>query len=90
MDVDDMVLSEEEESWEVVVTSAEHCDPAATSAGEEQEAARRVVVPAPRKRAASVDTVGEQEAKWTRSLRPLVASPVPSRAAADAAGRSRE
>ena len=34
-DVDDMVFSEEEESWEVVVTSAEHRDPTATSAGDE-------------------------------------------------------
>ena len=34
-DVDDMVFSEEEESWEVVVTSAEHRDPVAMSAGDE-------------------------------------------------------
>jgi len=34
-DVDDMVFSDEEESWEVVVTSAERRDPTATSAGEE-------------------------------------------------------
>ena len=37
-DVDDMVFSEEEGSWEVVVTSAERRDPAAMSAGDEQEA----------------------------------------------------
>ena len=34
-DVDDMVFSEEEESREVVVTSAEHHDPTATSASDE-------------------------------------------------------
>ena len=34
-DVDDMVFSEEEESREVVVTSAEHRDPVATSAKDE-------------------------------------------------------
>ena len=38
-DVDDMVFSEEEESWEVVVTLAERRDPTAMSAGDEQEAA---------------------------------------------------
>ena len=40
-DVDDMVFFEEEESREVIVTSAERRDPAATSAGDEQEASRR-------------------------------------------------
>ena len=59
MDVDDMVFSDEEESWEVIVTSAVHRDPAATSAGEEQEAARRAEVPASRKRATSTDAIGE-------------------------------
>ena len=34
-DVDDMVFSEEEESWEVVVTSAERRDPTAMSASDE-------------------------------------------------------
>ena len=38
-DVDDMVFSKEEESQEVVVTSAEHRDPTVMSAGDEQEAA---------------------------------------------------
>ena len=54
MDVDDMVFSEEEGSWEVVVTSAERRDPVSMSAGDEQEAERR---------AASVDAVSEQAAK---------------------------
>ena len=88
--VDDMVFSKEEESWEVVVTSKEHHDPTAMSAGDEQEAERRVVVPAPRKRAASADAVGEREAKRTRSPRPSVASPVPSSPMADAAERARQ
>ena len=34
-DVDDMVFFEEEESWEVVVTSAERRDPTAMSASDE-------------------------------------------------------
>ena len=33
IDLDDMVFSDEEESQEVVVTSAEHRDPVATSTG---------------------------------------------------------
>ena len=52
-DVDDMVFSEEEESREVIVTSAERRDPTVMSAGDEQEVERRMVVPVPRKRAAS-------------------------------------
>lgn len=55
-DVDDMVFSDK---GEVVVTSAERCDPTATSAGEEQEATRRAVVPTARKRAVSTDAIGE-------------------------------
>ena len=82
--MDDMVFSEEE-SLEVVLTSMEHHDPAAMSAGDEQEAERRAVVLAPRKCAASVDAVDEREAKWMRSPRPLVASSVPSPPAVDAA-----
>ena len=62
-EVDDMIFSEEEESWEVAVTSAERCDPMVMSAGDEQEAERRVVVPVSRKRAASADAVGNWEAK---------------------------
>ena len=34
-DVDDIVFSMEEESWEVIVTSVEHRDPTATSTGDE-------------------------------------------------------
>ena len=87
-DVDNMVFSEEEESREVVVTSAERRDPAAMSAGDEQEAERRAVVPVPRKRVASADAIVEREAKRTRSPCPLVASLVSSPAAADAAEQS--
>jgi hypothetical protein len=47
-DVDDMVFYEEEESREVVVTSAEHRDPVAMSAGDELEAKLRAAVPMPR------------------------------------------
>jgi len=92
-DLDDMVFSDEEESREVVVTSAERCDPAATSAGEEQEAARRAEVPASRKRVASTDVVGERVAKQTRSPRPSTASLVSSLPMVDVAeqgGRSEE
>ena len=67
------------------MTSAERRDPAATSAGDEQEAERRAVVPAPRKRAASADAVGEREEKRTWSPCPLVESLVPSPPTADAA-----
>jgi len=77
-DVDDMVFSEEEESWEVVVTSAERRNPAATFADDEQEAARHAVVLALRKHAASADAVDEREAKRTWSPRPLAAASVPS------------
>ena len=87
-DLDDMVFSDEEESREVVVTSAVRRNPTATSVGEEQEAARRVEVPALRKRAASVDAVGERAAKRTRSPHPSVVPPVPSSPAADAAERA--
>ena len=59
MDLDDMVFSDEEESQEVVVTSAVRRDPTAMSAGEEQEAARHAEVPASRKRATSTDAIGE-------------------------------
>ncbi|XP_066311501.1 eukaryotic translation initiation factor 3 subunit A-like [Miscanthus floridulus] len=92
-DVDDMIFSEEEESREVVVTSAESRDPAAISAGDEQEVERRAMVPMPRKHTASADTVGEWEAKQTQSPRPSVASPVLSPPAANAAqqtGQSKE
>jgi len=55
----DMTFSEEEESREVVGTSAERHDPTAVSSSGEREAERRGDVPMPRKRAASVDAVGE-------------------------------
>ena len=93
MDVDDMVFSEEEESWEVVVTSAERHDPTAISAGDEQEVERRTEVPMPRKRAASTDAISEREAKRTRSPRPSVASSVSSPSTtnvAEQAGRYEE
>ena len=77
-DLDDMVFSDEEESWEVIVTLAKRRNHAATSAGEEHEAARRAVVPAPRKHAASADVVGGWVAKRMWSPRPLAVSPVPS------------
>ena len=41
MDLNDMAFSDEEESREVVVTSAVRRDPVATSIGVEQEATRR-------------------------------------------------
>ena len=88
-----MVFSEEEESQEVIVTSVEHRDPTVMSASDEQEAERRAEVPMPMKHAASADAIGEREAKWTWSPRPLVASTVPSPPAtdvADQAGRSEE
>ena len=84
MDLDDMVFFDEE-SWEVVATSAVRRDPTATSAGEEQEAARRVEVPASKKCAASANTIGERAAKRTRSSRPSVALPALSLPMADAA-----
>ena len=59
MDLDNMVFSDEEESWEVVVTSAERCGPTATSAGGEQEVAWHAAVPASRKCAVNVNVVGE-------------------------------
>ena len=80
-----MIFSEEEESREVAVTSVEHRDPMAMSAGDEQEEENHTVVPMPRKRAASADAIGEREAKRTRPPRRSVASPVLSPPAADAA-----
>ena len=88
--VDDLVFSDEEESQEVVVTSAERHDPTATTVGEEQEA---TAIPALRKCAASMDAIGGRAAKRTRSPRPLAVSPVPSSLMADAveqAGLSEE
>jgi len=85
-DLDDMVFSDEEESREVIVTSAERRDPTAMSAGEEQEATRRAEVPTLRKCAASADVVGGRAAKRTRSPCPSAVSPVPLSPVADVAG----
>ena len=71
---DDMIFSEEEESREVIVTSAERCDPTAAHAGGEQEAKRHSDVPASRKHAASSNAIVEREVKRVRSPRPLEAS----------------
>ena len=48
-----------------------------------------MVVLVPRKRAASMDAIGKWEPRWTRSPRPLVASPVLSSPAVDAAEQVR-
>ena len=66
-DPDDMVFSDEEERGEVVATSAEHRDTAMSSAGDELGIARRAVDASSRKRAASVDVIGERAPKRTRS-----------------------
>ena len=87
-DLDDMVFSDEEESREVIATSAVHRDPTATSPGEEQEAAQRTEVPTSKKHAASADAIGERAGKWTRSPRPSAALPAPSSPVANAAGRA--
>ena len=84
-----MVFSEEEESWEVVVTSVEHRDPTTMFTVDEQEAERRAAVPVPKKHAASVDAIGEREAKRTRSPHPLVALPILSPPTVDAAEQAR-
>ena len=88
IEADDMVFSEEE-SQEVIVTSAMRRDPTAMFAGNEQEVERRAVVPMLRKRVASTDANGEREAKRTRSPRPLVASPVSSPPTVDTAEQAR-
>ena len=48
------------------------------------------MVPMLRKHAASANAIGEREAKWTRSLRPSVASPVFSLPVADATEQARQ
>ena len=82
---DDVIFSEEEEGREVVATSAKHRDPVAASTGGEREVERRGDVPMPRKCTASLDAVGEWEAKQTRSPCPSMASPVSSPPTADVA-----
>ena len=64
---DDMIFFEEEEIQEVIVTSVERCDPMATHTSGEQEVERCDNVLVLRKRAASMDVVGERETKRTRS-----------------------
>ena len=71
------------------MTSVEHRDPTAASAGDGREAERRGDVPTPRKCAASLDAVGELEAKRTRSPRPSEVSPALSPPALGAAGQAR-
>ena len=91
--VDDMIFSEEEESREVVATLVERCDPMAAHTGGEQDTERHGDVPAPRKHAASADTVGEREAKRTRSPCPSevsLASSPPIVGTAGEARRSKE
>ena len=70
-DLDDMVFSDEEESREVVVTSAVRRDPAAASVGEEQGGAQRVEVPASRKHAVSTDAVWRASGKADAVTAPL-------------------
>jgi len=71
---DDVISSDDEGGWEVVVSLVERHEPVAASAGGRWEAKRRGDVPAQRKRTVSLDAIGELEAKWTRSPRPLEAS----------------
>jgi len=90
---DDMIFSKEEESQEVIATSAERHNPAPVSTAGGQEIERLGDVPAPRKRAASMDTVSEREAKRTRSPRHLEVSPSsspPATGTAEQARRSEE
>ena len=90
---DDMIFFEEEEIREVIVMSAERCDPMVASAGSEQKVERRGDVPVPRKHAASADAIGEWEAKRTWSPRPSEASPAlspPTLGVAEQARRSEE
>ena len=75
---DDVISSEDERDWEVIVTSVEHCEPAAMSTGGEREVESYGDIPVPRKHATSSDAIGEQEAKRTRSPRPSEASPTSS------------
>ena len=71
---DDVRSSEDGGGQSVVVTSVERRKPTATSAGGGREAERCGDTPAPRKRAVSLNAVGEREAKRMRSPCPLEAS----------------
>ncbi|XP_066317328.1 uncharacterized protein [Miscanthus floridulus] len=84
-----MVFSDEEENREVIMTSAMHREPTATSASEEQEAAWCVEVPTSRKSVASVDAIGERAVKQMQSPRLLVVSLVPLSPVADMAEGAR-
>ena len=86
----DMIFSKEEESWEVVATSAERRDPMAASASGKQEAERRGDVPVLRKHATSPDTVGEWDAKRTRSSHPSEASLASSPPIVGTTGQARQ
>ncbi|XP_066358111.1 uncharacterized protein [Miscanthus floridulus] len=70
MELDDSASSLEDGDRDVIVTSAVRCEPAATSASGRRDVERYGDVLAPRKRTTSSDTVGEREAKRTRSSRP--------------------
>ena len=71
------------------MTSGEHRDPTVASTTIGQEVERRDDVPMPRKHAASVNAVGEWEAKQMQSPHPSVASPVSSPPAAGMAEQAR-
>ena len=71
---DDMIFFEEEKDWEVVATSVVRHDPAAAFTAGEKEAERHGDVPVLRKRAVSLEAVGEREAKRTQSPRPFEVS----------------
>ena len=87
---DDMISSEDERGEEVVVTSVEHREPTATSASGVWDAERHDDVPMLRKRATSSDTIGEWEAKWTRSSCPSEVSSALSPPAPGQVRRSEE
>ena len=75
---DDVICSKDERGREVIATSMERHEPAATSTSGERKVERRGDIPMLRKHAASMDAIGEREAKQTRSPRPLEASPASS------------
>ena len=80
------MISSEDEGGRGVVTSVVHRKPMAMSVGGGHEVERRGDIPMPRKCATSSDTIGEREAKRTRSPRPSEALPVLSPPAVGMAG----
>jgi len=86
---DDVIFSMEDEDREVIATLVEHCDHAAASTGGEREVERHGDIPMPRKCATSSDTIGEREAKRTRSPRPSEGSPASSPPVVGVAGQAR-